>query len=71
MLSAQPELFAVCAVCGGETWARDKGRLRVTSCPDGRAIIRLEDGTARGNWLELLPDDIAWLLAVLAQVARL
>ncbi len=71
MPSAQPELFAVCAVCAGQTWARDKGRLRVTSCPDGRAVLFLEDGTTRGAWLELLPDDAAWLAAILAQAARL
>lgn len=71
MPSAQPELFAVCAVCGGQTWARGKGRLRVTGCPDGRAVIRLEDGTARGCWLELMADDVAWLAAILAQAACL
>lgn len=71
MPSAQPELFAVCAVCDGQTWARDKGRLVVTLIDDGRAVLFLEDGTTRGAWLELLPDDVAWLAAVLAQGAPL
>lgn len=61
----QAELFAVCALCGGQTWDRDRGRLRVTLCPDDRAVLRLEDGTTRGNWLELLPDDVIWLRTIL------
>lgn len=65
MPSAQPELFAVCALCGGQTWDRTRGRLVVTLIDDGRAVIRLEDGTTRGCWLELLPDDVIWLRAIL------
>ena len=61
----QADLLSTCALCGGIPWARDKGRLCVTLTPDGRTVLRLEDGTARGCWLELLPADVAWLLAVL------
>lgn len=69
MRAEQASLLAVCALCGGQTWDRDKGRLRVTRCPDGRAVIFLEDGTTRGCWLELLPEDVAWLAAIMAQQA--
>ncbi|MCB0236566.1 MAG: hypothetical protein KDI07_17840 [Anaerolineae bacterium] len=68
-MTAQGELFHVCALCGGETW-HGRGRLRVTSCPDGRALLLLEDGTSHNPWLELLPGDIAWLLAVLNVCAQ-
>ncbi|MFZ2488968.1 MAG: hypothetical protein WAZ19_12720 [Anaerolineae bacterium] len=37
----------------------------ITTIDDGRVLIRLEDGTTRGNWLELLPDDVTWLIHVL------
>ena len=70
MPSAQPELFAVCAVCDGQTWGRGRGRLVVTLIDDGRAVLFLEDGTTRGAWLELLPDDVAWLALVLEDNAR-
>ena len=63
----QAELFTVCALCGGSTW-RGRGRLMVTSTPDGRVVIRLEDGTTRGTWLELLASDVDWLAAVLSDI---
>lgn len=34
----QPELFNLCAAARGETWAREKARLRVTLCPDGAEL---------------------------------
>lgn len=73
MLSARAEqvsLLSVCALCAGQTWQRGRGRLVVTFTPDGRAVLRLEDGTARGNWLEMSPEDVAWLAGVLAVCAR-
>lgn len=60
----QPELFTRCELCGARLW-HGRGRLVVTMTPDGRAVLRLEDGTARGTWLELLPEDSAWLAEVL------
>ncbi len=69
MQPEQPSRLPVCALCAGQTWQRDRGRLVVTLIDDGRALIRLEDGTARGLWLELLPDDRAWLAGMLAKVA--
>lgn len=62
----QADLFATCALCGGQTWRGGRGRLVITTIDDGRALIRLEDGTTRGNWLELLPEDIAWVMHVLS-----
>lgn len=67
MLVKQPELFSVCALCGGQTW-HGHGRLCVTSTPDGRVVLRLEDNTTRGAWLELLAGDVDWLAAVLDTV---
>ncbi len=37
----------------------------VTRTPDGRVVLRLEDNTTRGAWLELLAGDVDWLAAVL------
>lgn len=69
MLSARAEqasLLSVCALCAGQTWQGSRGRLGVTLTPDGRVLLRLEDGTARGNWLEMSPSDLAWLARLLA-----
>ena len=63
-MSSQPELLPVCALCGGRTW-QGRGRLVVTVIGDGRAVIRLENGTKAGAWLELLPGDLAWLVQIL------
>lgn len=63
-MTTQPELLPVCALCGGRTW-QGRGRLVVTVIDDGRAVIRLEDGTKAGAWLELLPDDRRWLVEVI------
>lgn len=63
-MSTQLELLSVCALCGGRTW-QGRGRLVVTVIDDGRAVIRLEDGTKAGLWLELLPDDRRWLVEVI------
>ena len=56
----QMHLFSLCASCGGSTLHRD-GRLRVTLCPDGRRLIRLETWKQDPPWLELLPEDARWL----------
>lgn len=61
----QAKLFSTCALCNGQTWSGGKGRLVITTIDDGRALIRLEDGTTRGNWLELLPNDVAWVIHIL------
>ncbi len=46
------------------TWT-GRGRLRATTCPDGRVLLRMEDGTKGGLWLELLASDVLWLIDVL------
>lgn len=66
---AQGELFATCALCGGQMW-HGRGRLRATVCPDGRLLLRLEDGRKDGLWLELLPADVVWLAEVLRTACR-
>lgn len=52
------------AVNAVQTWS-GRGRLRATTCPDGRVILRMEDGTKAGLWLELLASDVLWLIDVL------
>ena len=42
-----------------------RGQLVVTQCLDGRVLLRLEDGTKSGMWLELMASDVLWLIDVL------
>lgn len=64
--TTQPELFTTCALCEGKTW-HGRGRLVVTTIDDGRALIRLDSSAKESPWLELLPEDVAWLASVLLQ----
>lgn len=68
-MAQQGELLAVCALCGGRMW-HGQGQLRATVCPDGRVLLRLEDGRKDGKWLELLPADVVWLMEILARSCR-
>lgn len=56
----QMHLFLLCAACGAQSLER-RGRLVVTLCPDGRRLVRLDNGRRDAPWLELLPDDARWL----------
>ena len=42
-----------------------RGRLAVTKTLDGRVLLRMEDGSKGGQWLELMAEDVLWLINVL------
>lgn len=45
-----------------------RGRLVVTKTLDGRVLLRMEDGSKGGQWLELMAGDVLWLINVLTMV---